>query len=132
MTATGLDHTTTESINEHSHWQNGWPVLWVLICAVSFTVCSYHVIYAFQSEFTLYKCLNVNEILPQSKRQFWILNGCNCTRTHNLLVHKQTLNHLAKPAKWLGCVVSTYLNGKCDCIFFLSYDVRISEWNHTL
>ena len=28
-----------------------------------------------------------------------ILNNCNWTRTHNHLVHKRTLNHLAKLAK---------------------------------
>ena len=27
------------------------------------TVCSYHVTYAFQSESTLYSCLNVKELL---------------------------------------------------------------------
>ena len=35
----------------------------------------------------------------------------NWTRTHNHLVHKRTLNHLAKLARWLSCVVSTYLYG---------------------
>ena len=40
-------------------------MLWVLICTVRLTVCSYHVTYAFQSESTLYtlnphsKCLSV-------------------------------------------------------------------------
>ena len=35
----------------------------------------------------------------------------NWTRTHNHLVHKRTLNHFAKLARWLTCVVSTYLYG---------------------
>ena len=39
------------------------------------------------------------------------LSDCNGTRTHNHLVRKRTLNHLAKLAKWVRCVVSTYLNG---------------------
>ena len=56
---------------------------------------------------------------------------CNGTRTHNYLVRKRTLNHLAKLAKWLSCVVSTYLCGAFDCMF-LSYHVRVSEWIHTL
>ena len=30
-------------------------------------------------------------------------------QAHNHLVHKRTLNHFAKLAKWLTCVVSTYL-----------------------
>ena len=32
------------------------------------TVCYYHVTYAFQSESTLYSCLNVKELLPRNRR----------------------------------------------------------------
>ena len=32
-------------------------------------VCSYHVTYAFQSESTLYSCLNVKELLARSRRK---------------------------------------------------------------
>ena len=39
---------------------------------------------------------------------------CNWNPTHNHLVHKRTLKHLAKLAKWLSCVVSTYLYGAFD------------------
>ena len=69
------------------------------------TVCSYHVMYAFQSESTLCSYLNVKEPLGQSRREIWRLSDCNWTRTHNHLVDKGTLNHLAKPAclfKWLS------------------------------
>ena len=45
-----------------------------------------------------------------------ILVWCKGIGTHNQLVRKQTLNHLAKPAKWLSCVVSTYLYGAFDYI----------------
>ena len=62
-------------------------------------VCSYRVTYAFQSESTLYICLNVKELLAQSRREIWSLSDCNWTRTHNQLVRKRTLNHLAKLAK---------------------------------
>ena len=95
------------------------------------TVCSFHVTYAFQSESTLYICLNVKELLAPSRREIWSLSDCNWTRTHNHLVHKRTLNHLAKLAKWLSCVMSTYLYGAFDCAF-LSCHVRVSEWIHTL
>ena len=64
-------------------------------------VCSYHVTYAFQSESTLYSCLNVKELLVKAGAKFWNLSDFNWTRTHNHLVHKRTLNHLAKLAKWL-------------------------------
>ena len=30
-----------------------------------------------------------------------VLSDCNGTRTHNHLIRKRTLNHLAKLAKWL-------------------------------
>ena len=41
------------------------------------TVCSYHVTYAFQSESTLYSCLNVKELLARSRREIWGLSDCN-------------------------------------------------------
>ena len=69
--------------------------------------------------------------LLEAGAKFWNLSDCNWTRTHNHLVHKRTLNHLAKLAKWLSCVVSTYLYGAIDCMF-LSCHVRVSEWIHTL
>ena len=76
---------------------------------------SYHITYAFQSESTRYSCLNVKELLARNRCETGSLSECNWTRTHNHLVHKQTLNHLAKLAKWLSCVVSTYLYGSSDC-----------------
>ena len=58
----------------------------------------YHVTCAFQGESTLNSCLNVMEVLAQSRREIWSLSDCNWTRTHNHLVHKRTLNDLAKLA----------------------------------
>ena len=37
--------------------------------AGEWTVCYYHVTYAFQSESTLYSCLNVKERLARSRRE---------------------------------------------------------------
>ena len=96
---------------------NDWAVLWVLICTMHLTVRFCHVTYAFQSESRLYSCLNVKELLARIRRKIWSLSDWNWTRTHNHLVHKRTLNHLAKLAKWLSCVVSTYLYGAFDCMF---------------
>ena len=62
------------------------------------TVCSYHVTYMFQSESTLCGCLNVKELLVRNRCEIWSLSDCNCTRTHNHLVHKQALSHLVKLA----------------------------------
>ena len=50
------------------------------------TVCFYHVTYEFESQSTLYSCLNVKELLARSKRHIWRLSDCNGTRTHNHLV----------------------------------------------
>ena len=55
--------------------------------------------------------------------RFW--SDCNWTRTQNHLICKRTLNHSAKLAKWLSCVVSTYQYGLFDCMF-LSWHVRFS------
>ena len=73
------------------------------------TVCSYHITYAFPNESTLYSCLSIKELLARSSHEIWSLSDSNGTRTHNHLVCKRTLNHLAKLAKWLSSIVSTYL-----------------------
>ena len=64
----------------------------------------------------------------QNRRQIWSLSHWQGTRTH---VCKRKLNHLDKLEKWLSCAVSTYLYGAFDCKF-LSCDIRVSEWIHTL
>ena len=67
-------------------------------------VCYDDVTYAFQSESTLYSCLNVKELLAQNRHGIWCLSDSNGIRTHNHLVCKQTLNHLAK---WLSVRLRT-------------------------
>ena len=59
------------------------------------------------------------------------LIDCYWTHTHNHLVRKLTLNHLAKLAKRLTCVMSTYWYSVFDCMF-LSCHICISESIHTL
>ena len=79
------------------------------LSTVHLTVCHYHVMHSFQSESTLYSCLNVKEFLARNRPNIWSLTDSNRIRTNNHLVRKRTLNHLAKLSKWLSCVVSTYL-----------------------
>ena len=79
-------------------------MFWVLICTFHLTVCSYHVRYAFQSESTLYISLTAKELPARSRHKIWSLSNCYCRRTHNHLVHKRTLNHLAK---WLSVCLWT-------------------------
>ena len=68
----------------------------LLVRHCQLSVCSCHVMYTFQSESTLYSCLNVKELLARNRRDIWSLSDCNWTQTHDHLVHKWTLNHLAK------------------------------------
>ena len=114
------------TLNHLANWPNGWAELGVLICTVHLPVCSYHFNYLFQSESTLYICLKVKEILARNTGDLWSLSDCNRTPTHNHLVRKWTLNHLAKLTKGLNWVVSTYMYGAFAGMF-LSCEVRISE-----
>ena len=67
----------------------------------------------------------------QIRHKIWSLSDCSKTETHNHLLRKRTLNHLAKLAKRLSCVVSTYLSGAFDSIFLLCH-IHVLEWILTL
>ena len=74
-------------INEHStiwpNWPNHWAVFWLLICTVQLPVSSYNVTYAFHSQYTLYSCLNVPELLARNRRVMKSLSDCNWNWTLN-------------------------------------------------
>ena len=55
-------------------------IVWFL-CKLDFTF--FHVMYAFQSESTPYSCLNVKELLAQSRHKIWRWSDCNWTQTQN-------------------------------------------------
>ena len=103
VTANGHQLRITYFLNEHStiwtNWPNDLAVFWVLTCTVHLTLCSCHVKYAFQSESTLYSCLNVKELAARSRAEIWRFSDCNWTRTQNHVLHKRTLKHLAKLTK---------------------------------
>ena len=88
-----------------------WAVLWVIICSVDLTVFSYHVTYAFQSESTLYSCLNVKEPLAWNRRDIWNFSDCNGTRMHRTDKYSQHssiiwlvwLNHWVLDYELSGC-----------------------------
>ena len=95
---------------------------------------------AFQCETTLYRYLNVNELLFWNRRNIWSLSDYNGTRIHYHLVHKRTLHHLAKLAKKLSCAVSTYLYDAFDCFFlglscvvntylYIAFDYVFLSWH---
>ena len=81
------------------------------------TVCSYHVRHPFINDSALYGCLNVKKLLAPNRHNIWSLSVSNRTWTHNQLFRKQALKHSTKLAKWLSCVVSTYLYSAVDCMF---------------
>ena len=70
-------------------------------------------------------CLNVKEPHVWRRPQIWSLIDSNLIRFYS--VCRGTLNHLAKLAKWLSCIVSTYLYGAFDCMS-LSCHVQVSGW----
>ena len=63
-----------------------WSTLWVCICMVHLTVCSYHVTYAFQSESKLNSCVHVKELLAQNRCNIWSLSDWNGIWIPNHLV----------------------------------------------
>ena len=95
------------------------PELWTLLFL---TVYYYHVTSVFQSESTLYSCLNVKELLAQSKRKIWSLSDCNWTRTHNHLVRKRTRT------KWLWVRVQLQFF-IFFFFFFFNFKRSIFLWN---
>ena len=98
-----------------------WSILYVIIMSrTSFRVSLHSIVR-----------LNVKEPLPRDRRHIWSLSDNNVIRTQNHLVCKLTLNHLTKLAKWLSCVISTYLYSAFDCMLS-SCRVRVSEWTYTL
>ena len=72
----------------------------VICCLSSGDICLWlYVLVMSHMHFRLnphYSCLNVKELFARSRHQIWKLSGCNWTWSHSHLVHKQTLNHLAK------------------------------------
>ena len=105
-------------INKHStilpNSPNDWAVLWVLIFMVHW-LCFCRVTYAFKGESALSNWLIVKEIFAWNRRDIWNLSNSNGTRTHNHVICKRTLNYLAK---WLSCVVGTYLSGALVVCFY--------------
>lgn len=56
----------------------------------------HHAMYAFQSEFKLFSCLNFKEFFACGRRDIWRLSDSIGIRAYIDLVHKRALNNLAK------------------------------------
>ena len=70
--------------------------------------------------------LQLIQVSLHFKTSCW--NDCNWARTQNHLVLKRTINHLAKLAKWLSCLLSIYLYGAFDCMFLSCQEHTIVNW----
>ena len=68
------------------------------------TISYYHVTCAFQSESTLYSCLNIKELLARNRRDIWSLSDSNGIWTQNQVVRKRILNRLPKLALMVKCL----------------------------
>ena len=71
-----------------------------------------------KQKMTIFKHYLPKDCFGNIQTRPWI--DCNWTRTQNHLVLKRTLDHLAKLAKWLSCVLSAYLYGAFDCVLVIS------------
>ena len=84
-----------QTLNHLPNWpifSNDWAALWVLICTVHLTICSYHITCGFQRESTIYSCLNVKELLARigPKSEVWIHSETRTWHGKNI----QTLHHV--------------------------------------
>ena len=75
------------------------------------------------------------KLLDRSRRAIWSLSDYNLTRTYNHLVHKRTLNHLAKLTSFnwrrhkMGCwqLLSDFVSFDNICLAFLKKDPFLSS-----
>ena len=88
-----------KKIKKKKNWKKSFIGTFTWISS-TLTVWYYHVTYVFQSGSTPYSSLNVKELLAWNRRYIWSLSDSNGIQTHNHLVRKWTLNHLAKLANW--------------------------------
>ena len=74
-------------------------------------------------------CLNDKQLLAWNRCEIWSLSDCNWTQTHNHLVHKRTLNYLAKLAKCLYIQLRIPYLSKC-CFLATSNLIQTSIQSH--
>ena len=92
------------------------------------------VTYTYQSESTLYSCLNVKELLAQNMRDIWILSDSNEIRSHNQHSHSQH-SSIIWPV-WLNGWVFVYeLSGRgfesrCCNYKAITLFKEVSQWEN--
>ena len=92
------------------------------------SACYHHVTCEFHNESTLYSLSECQETRCSNQVPYLEFIDSNTIRTHNHLVHKWTINHLAELATWLSVVV--YKLSGCEfeprCCHFALYLYEIS------
>ena len=94
------------------------------------TAC--YLTYVFQSESTLYSCLNVKELFAWNRCDIKSFKWLQLDSNPQPLSLQKKLNHLAKWAKWLSCVVSTSLYGLtvCSCHFTYAFQSESTLYSY--
>ena len=92
-------------------------------------------ILAFNIQISSYSLFNLScshgwltdvELRMKSEKHKQTERNCNETRTHNHLVRKRTLNHLAKLEKWFSCVMSTVHLTVCS--YYVTYESTVYSY----
>ena len=68
----------------------------------------------------------IKSILHEFQTNSISLSNCNETPTHTHVIRKRTLNHLAKLAKWLSCVMSTV--HLIVCSYYVTYESTVYSY----
>ena len=104
--------------------------MWVLICTMRLTVCSYQSCHVRASEWIHTLWLLECQGTPCSKQArnlkfTWLQLDSNPPLILQTKIQPFSQTGYMHFFKWLSCVVSTYLYGAFDCIFLSCY-VRVS------
>ena len=96
------------AMSKVAHFLSRFFSLKSLIFMVVIAGWYYHLVYAFESESTLYSCLNVKELLAENKRNVWNLSDSKGIRNHIHLVSKRTLEYISIRCIWLHVIAMSH------------------------
>ena len=82
----------------------------------SVTICFYHVMHAFQSESTLYICLNIKELLAQNRGHIWLWVRVPFQSLKSLKTSNQTIYCINSHAIIFCLMIFAIINGKFNLL----------------
>ena len=101
-----------------------------LSVTVHLTVSSYHVTYAFQSESTLYSCLNVKELLAWNRHNIWNIEcGLTLKRMHDMIRTYIQMHCTVKYSQHSSIIQPVWLNGWVYELSGCEFESRCSHLN---